>query len=384
MTSLTPADRALLNLLGRRGGLLTAGEAATRSGLPLAEVEPALLRLAVASGADLRVAEDGTVAYRFAPNLRQRLLARSWRLRLEASGSWLWQQLFGLIRISFGLVLVLLVAVVSLVVLVVALVQILRSDDGAEVVLQLLWGFLELLVRVLVLLFSDGFSSSAGLPAGRQGGGGLAPSSARKAPGGEKRFLFFESVYSVLFGDGDPNRWLERRRWIRIGCFLQHRGGAVIAEDLAPLLDLPPRPADGQRASELADAAMLAVLQRFDGRPAVSEEGDLAFHFPTLQVQAAGPALPAAPQRPAPALRERRIPFSRVPRIHRRLYAAMSGGLLLLSPLLLVITLPMPPPPALVGLALFSMGYALLLLLVPLLCCRCRSGGACAARCCCC
>ena len=40
MTSLTPAERALLHLLGRRGGLLTAGEAATRSGCPLAEVEP--------------------------------------------------------------------------------------------------------------------------------------------------------------------------------------------------------------------------------------------------------------------------------------------------------------------------------------------------------
>jgi hypothetical protein len=199
---------------------------------------------------------------------------------------------------------------------------------------------------------------------------------------------------------------------------------------------------------------MLAVLQRFDGRPAVSEQGDLAFHFPSLQVQAEGratdrwdvipdgaelgsaepdgepgkdatpsdaplgrppagqaspspatpgafagqppaalprdalprtavlrtaprgervgsgpvaPSLPAAPLRPAPALRERRIPFSRVPRSHRRLYAAMSCGLLLLSPALLLVTLPLPPPTPLVGLALISMAYALLLVLVPLL-----------------
>jgi hypothetical protein len=191
-------------------------------------------------------------------------------------------------------------------------------------------------------------------------------------------------VYSVLFGDGDPNSCLERRRWIRIGCFLQHRGGAVIAEDLAPLLDLPPRPADGQRAADLADAAMLDVLQRFDGRPAVSEQGDLAFHFPSLQVQAAAAAdgrrrdadaggapatagVPPAALHPAPALRERRIPFSRVSGQHRRIYAAMSGGLLLLSPVLLVVTLPLPPPPPLVALALFSLAYALLLLLMPLL-----------------
>jgi hypothetical protein len=115
-------------------------------------------------------------------------------------------------------------------------------------VLQLLWGALELLARVLVLLFSDGFSSSGGLPADRQRRGSRAQPSGLRGPGGGKRFQFFESVYSVLFGDGDPNRSLERRRWIRIGCFLQHRGGAVIAEDLAPLLDLPARPADGQRA----------------------------------------------------------------------------------------------------------------------------------------
>ena len=380
MTSFPSTDRALLNLLGRHGGVLTAGEAATRSGCPLAEVEPALLRLAVASGADLRVADDGTVAYRFAPHLRRRLLARSWRLRLEATISWLWRQLFGLIRISFGLVLVALLVVVSLVVLVVALLQILRSDDGVEGLLQLLWGALELLARILTLLFSDGFISSAAGPESRQEGGGGAQGTQQRGQGGTKRVDFFESVYSVLFGDGDPNHGLERRRWIRVGCFLQHRGGAVIAEDLAPLLDLPPRPADGERAAELADAAMLTVLQRFDGRPAVSEQGDLAFHFPSLQVQAAAPAgsgsrsrddetggataeLPPAPLHPAPALRERRVPFSRVSVQQRLLYAAMSGGLLLLSPVLLLV--PMPPP--LVALALFSMAYALLLLLVPLL-----------------
>lgn len=390
MTSRSTADRALLRLLGGRGGLLTAGEAAARTGCPLAEVECALLRLAVAGGADLRVGADGTVAYRFGPHLRRRLLARSWRLRLEAAARWLWRRIFGLIRLSFGLVLVALVAVISLLALVIAVVQILGSDDGPEAGFQLLWAGLELLARLLVLLISDGFSGGLSGPgwdtSRRPGPHSQRKASAAVAMSGLKRLAFFEAVYSLLFGDGDPNQALERRRWVRIGCFLQHRGGAVIAEDLAPLLELPPRPSDGQQAADIADGAMLAVLQRFDGRPAVNEHGDLAFHFPSLQVRAqaqsprrqepqadpigtpaaAGtPSAPAAQERPAPALRERSIPFSRTTPRQRKLYAGLCAALLLLSPVLLALTHPAPAP--LVGLALFAMAYALLLLVVPLL-----------------
>ena len=376
MTFRPAADRALLRLLGGRGGLLTAGEAAARTGCPLAEVERALLRLAVAGGADLRVGADGTVAYRFGPHLRRRLLARSWQLRLEAAAHWLWRRIFGLIRLSFGLVLVGLVTVISLLALVIAVVQILGSDDGPEAAFQLLWAGLELLVRLLVLLISDGFSgglSGPGWDSSRQPG----PDPQRKAAAavamsGLKRFAFFEAVYSLLFGDGDPNQALERRRWVRIGCFLQHRGGAVIAEDLAPLLELPHRPTDAEQAADIADGAMLAVLQRFDGRPAVNEHGDLAFHFPSLQVLAQeqsarrpAPSAPAAQERPAPALRERPIPFSRTTPRQRKLYAGLCAALLLLSPVLLALAHPAPAP--LVGLALFAVAYALLLLVVPLL-----------------
>lgn len=394
MTSRSTADRALLRLLGGRGGLLTAGEAAALTGCPLAAVESALLRLAVAGGADLRVGADGTVAYRFGSHLRRRLLARSWRLRVEATAHWLWRRIFGLIRLSFGLVLVALVSVISLLVLVIAVVQILGSDDGPEAVFQLLWAGLELLARLLVLLISDGFSGgfSGGLGGtGRDSSGRPVPDPQRKgsaavAQSGVKRIAFFEAVYSPLFGDGDPNHAMERRRWVRIGCFLRHRGGAVIAEDLAPLLELPPRPADGQQAADIADGAMLAVLQRFDGRPAVNEHGDLAFHFPSLQVLAqepsprrsapkagpidtpsasATPSAPAGQERPAPALRERSIPFSRTTTRQRKLYAGLCAALLLLSPALLAMAHPAPAP--LVGLALGAMVYALLLLLVPLL-----------------
>ncbi|MFM7314312.1 MAG: hypothetical protein ACKO0M_14315 [Cyanobium sp.] len=407
MTSRSTADRALLRLLGRRGGLITAGEAASRTGCSLMEVENALLKLAIAGGADLRVGEDGTVAYRFAPHLRRRLLSRSWRLRLEVAAIWLGRRLLALIRIGFGLVLVALVTLISLLLLALALFQILGSKDGPGVVLELLWAGLELVARLLGVLFRDGWSGADGR---RSRASKDEPQRNRPAAtprGGEKRFAFFEAVTSILFGDGDPNRNLERRRWVRIGCFLQHRGGAVIAEDLAPLLDLPPRPTDGQLATDIADSAMLAVLQRFDGRPVVNDQGELAFQFPSLQVPATGapPSRPAgrrggrpengteaghgmrgspgpvpdpsvaairqpdAPwqrtdQRPSPALRERIVRFSRASEEHRQMYATLCIALLILSPGLLAMA--HPAPALVVGLSLFGLAYALLLVILPL------------------
>ena len=53
---------------------------------------------------------------------------------------------------------------------------------------------------------------------------------------------FLSAVFSILFGDGDPNARLEPLRWRRIAAFLRLHGGVVIAEDLAPLLDLPDCP----------------------------------------------------------------------------------------------------------------------------------------------
>jgi hypothetical protein len=132
----------------------------------------------------------------------------------------------------------------------------------------------------------------------------------------------------------------------------------VIAEDLAPLLDLPDCPSDPDRRRDLADAAMLPVLLRFDGRPDVSEDGDLIYGFPSL------PARAARADGPVPPLRERAFRFSRAGAGQRVAYGVAVGALLVLSPWLLAITPAWLPPVA--WLARFAIGYALLLLLLPL------------------
>lgn len=45
--------------------------------------------------------------------------------------------------------------------------------------------------------------------------------------------------FGLCAGDGDPNESFEERRWKTIGDMIQRRGGAVTAEQLAPLLDPP-------------------------------------------------------------------------------------------------------------------------------------------------
>ena len=144
-------DRALLKLLGVHGGAWTTADVAIGTGLPLDVVEPRLLSLAVASGAQLRVADDGDVTYVFPAQLRRLLLARSWRLRLAAGLRKVWSLLFWIIRCSFGVVLVVLVVLISLLVLLLALALFWAEDDAANALLSVVGGGLELIVRIVCL-----------------------------------------------------------------------------------------------------------------------------------------------------------------------------------------------------------------------------------------
>ena len=342
-------DQRLIAWIGVRERAVTAAEATVEVGLSLDAVEARLLVLAVASGAQLQVSGAGEVSYRFPAHLRSLLLSRSWRLRLRMVLQRSWTVLFRLIRCAFGVVLLLLVIVVSLVVLVLGVAMLSRLDDDAgDVVGSLLWGSLELLVRLLVAVVSD--QLWLGSP------GQFSTPEGKTSP---KRVAYLESVYSILFGDGDPNRQLEQQRWRRIGSVLQDRGGVVMAEDLAPLLDLPAPPPDLQLGSDWIDQAMLPVLLQFDGRPEVTAQGQLLYVFSSLQsprqVEDPSPALP---------LRERSIPFSHASPQQRWSYGVLTFTLLLLSALLLHWSVSWSL--GLGALASAGVAYALLLIVVPL------------------
>ena len=367
-------DDALLTLLGVQGGAWTTADAAIATGLPLDIVGPRLLALAVASGAELRVANDGNITYVFRSQLRRFLLARSWRLRLQSFFHRLWLLLFRIIRCSFGVVLVVMVVLISLLALLVGLALLKAADEAANALMSFVGGGLELILRIVVAVLTDQFWI---------GSPGRFPSRKEQSP--PTRVEFLESVYSILFGDGDPNQDLDQKRWQRIGSFLRNRGGVVIAEDLAPLLDLESPPSsrslrsdfqasDSQLASERADQGMLPILMHFDGQPQVTDQGDLLYCFPSLHGGAIesssfstdsssdessmgkGASLP---------LRERRIPFTHASKWQRRTYGLMVVSLLGLSLLLLNWSLPLSA--ALVTIAWSGIIYSLLLIVLPLL-----------------
>lgn len=357
------AETALVAWIGPRGRRCSVGEAAAGTGLSLQEAEQGLLALVAEAPGRLQVTGDGSLLFVFPPALRLRLLANSGRRRLLAQLQALGRLAARLIRLSFGVVLVLVSTLVVLCLLVLLIVRLFASDKGGDVALGLLQvlaqvpaTILDLLVSGIGALAREGSSSATlqqlwsllwDLP-----GEGSEPES----------LGFLSAVFSILFGDGDPNARLEPLRWRRIAAFLRLHGGVVIADDLAPLLELPDCPSDPDRRRELADAAMLPVLLRFDGRPEVSEEGDLIHCFPSLPASAAAAAVPAAP---VPPLRERSHRFSRAGLEQRVAYGLGVGALLALSPYLLVITPAWLAPVAWLG--RFAIGYGLLLLLVPLL-----------------
>jgi hypothetical protein len=87
---------------------------------------------------------------------------------------------------------------------------------------------------------------------------------------------FLESVFSFLFGDGNPNSDLEERRWREIATMIRSNNGVVIAEQIAPYLDETSR-------LEGDEYFVIPVLSKFNGFPEVSDAGTLAYKFPELQ-----------------------------------------------------------------------------------------------------
>ncbi len=252
----------------------TPGDVAATSGLNLNLAERGLLALASDAGAHLQVAETGDIVYQFPKNFRAVLRNKFWRLRWQAWWEKVWNVLFYLIRISFGTILI-----VSIVLIFVTIAVILIALSSSR----------------------DGDSNGGGGGRSRSGGGIFFlprfwisdwmwfydpyPSRShrdrkvRKSRSSEDSEMnFLEAVFSFLFGDGNPNANLDDRRWSQIATVIRNNKGAVTAEQIAPYLDDL-----GDSSAQEYEEYMLPVLSRFNGRPEVSPEGELVYHFPELQ-----------------------------------------------------------------------------------------------------
>jgi hypothetical protein len=266
----------IMKAVEQLGYRVTVGDVAAQAGLHINLAQQGLLVLASEAGGHLQVAESGEIAYLFPKNFRTILRNKFWRLQLQEWWEKIWRVLFYLIRISFGILLLL-----SIVLIFVAIAIIVISINSSN----------------------DNNNSGGGSSRDSGGGGGIFFFSNFWGPdifwffdpGYDRRYRsrtadnssessqmnFLEAIFSFLFGDGNPNTDLEERRWQEIGTVIRNSRGAIAAEQIAPYLDHL-----GKGEERELEDYILPVLTRFDGRPEVSPDGEIVYHFPQLQTTA--------------------------------------------------------------------------------------------------
>ena len=264
MTSRT----AVIDAVEKLNYRVTIGDVAAQSGLDLNTAQREVLAIASEAGGNIQVAESGEIAYKFAPNFRQVLVSRSFWLQVKENLKGVWKWVFLGIRFSFGILLIVSIAIVviGIIAATIALNQS-RSDDDRDDRRSDRGGGGG-------FIFLGGWGNPFGNPFIMFDRDYYEPQRLRERDPNDMNF--FESVFSFLFGDGDPNANLEERRWREIATMIRSNNGVVIAEQIAPYLDETSR-------IENDEYFVIPVLSKFNGFPEVSEAGTLAYKFPELQ-----------------------------------------------------------------------------------------------------
>ena len=249
---------------------VTIGDVAAQSGLDLNTTQREIVALAAETGGNIQVAESGEIAYKFAPNFRQVLVSRSFWLQVKESLKGVWKWVFYGIRISFGILLIvsILIVVLGIIAATIALNSQNRSDNDRNDRRSDRGG------GGGGFFWLGGWGNPFGNPAMMFAPDYYEPQRMRSRDPDEMGFL--ESIFSFLFGDGNPNADLDERRWREIATMIRNNNGVVIAEQIAPYLDETSR-------IENDEYFVIPVLAKFNGFPEVSEAGTLAYKFPELQ-----------------------------------------------------------------------------------------------------
>ncbi|MCC7527062.1 MAG: hypothetical protein IT342_00995 [Candidatus Melainabacteria bacterium] len=263
--------------LGRR---VTAADVAAKTGLPVLVAQEELNRVAAETGGHMEVATTGDVAYKFSPGFQNAYLTKGIARFFQVAGKKFFDIAYFLLRISFGIMLILSVLAVLLIFIAIMLYGNKGgNNDRDNYGGGFHFGFFDYLI--LRDLLTWGAYSAAGQPGNQQ-------QRQRKS-----NFLF--DCFSFLFGDGNPNADIEEKKWSLIANSIRDHGGVVTAEQLAPYTG----------ANPTDDDAVLPVLVRFNGKPEVTEEGGIVYAFPSMQVSATARDSHAS----APFLKEMRWPF---------------------------------------------------------------------------
>jgi len=287
----------VLDALEQRGRVGTAGDVAADAGLELADTKSALTALAEDSEADLAVSSTGEVLYSFPVDSRGKLRRKSLLLRAEPALDYARAAVLYILRAGFGAALIASVLVVYTTILaILSSTSSSRDDDNRD---QRPAGMSFSIVRPFpsdLFLFFDPFYSPYVHHI-------LSPALHIRTPlpihcslcfpcrrpyayyERERRMGFLQSVYSFVFGDGDPNADFEEYRWQQVANIIRSNDGVVTAEQLAPYLDPPDdwEPTGARESTYVDESFVLPALLRFGGEAEVDDSGNLLYRFPDLQ-----------------------------------------------------------------------------------------------------
>lgn len=278
-----------------------ASDVAARAGVSLSQARKDLTALASLSRGDISVSQDGELLYEFPSNLRGVLTQNSAKFKAIQTFEKAWPTVFWGIRVSFG------VALLASVVLIFSTIFFIQSS-------------------------SDNRRDDRD----RGGGGGITGSFGGPMFWGPSPFDFFfyrpygysgyygrdsrendplemgflESVFSYIFGDGNPNIEVEEIRLQMVAQLIRDNNGAVTAEQLAPYLDAPSPDYSTTNSAYVDESFVLPIVTQLEGEPQVTEDGDIVYVFPDLQVSAASQNF-LAPKTTTDAMILRRAGLSR-------------------------------------------------------------------------
>jgi hypothetical protein len=260
--------------LGRR---VTAADVATKTGLPILKATSELNKVASETKGHLQVSTTGDIAYSFDPGFQNAYLAQGLKKTLQDIGDKVFKVGYFLLRISFGIGLILSFLVVVVLIIAVVLYAQKGGDNDSDSGGFGGGGFDFFDFMILRNFFYWGPSYPVYTSYGYNDYDrpyDLYDKSTTRQPDTNNNFIM--NCFSFLFGDGSPNLNLEDRKWQLIAQVIKQNNGVVTAEQLAPFTGADPANEDG----------VLQVLVRFDGKPEVTDTGNIVYTFPTLQVTA--------------------------------------------------------------------------------------------------
>lgn len=223
-----------------KNGKVVASDVATAAGVSLSQARKDLTALATLSRGDIAVDRDGELIYSFPNNLRGTLASNSAKFKAQESFDKIQPIAMYGVRVAFGVTL--LASLVAIFTTIFFISSGGSSDDDRR---------------------RDNRGGGFGGGGMRMGGGGFfggpfwGPSpfdflyygrgyGYYGMPGSDRRdpdeMGFLESVFSYIFGDGNPNGDLEEKRLSLVANMIRENQGAVTAEQLAPFCDDAPQP----------------------------------------------------------------------------------------------------------------------------------------------